>query len=302
METVKLKPATKDYIWGGNKFFRWGKEADSDRIAECWELSFRDDGPSLIDSGINQGKRLKDIASKEDIGLLASSFPFFPMLVKLIDAKDNLSIQVHPSDEYALKYENSYGKTEMWYILEAEKDALLYIGFNHDVSKEEIINRIANNTLLEALNAIKVQSGECYFIPSGTPHAIGRGITLLEVQQNSNLTYRLYDYGRVGKDGKLRELHIEKALKVMDFNKFYPIITKEGRLGYSPYFSTYKKKNDGSIIFANKESFIAITIVNGAGTLNNIPFSIGNTFFIPANQKARIKGQCTYLLMTVEAK
>ncbi len=302
MKTVKLKPAIKDYIWGGNKFFRWGKEADTDRIAECWELSFRDEGPSIIDSGKNKGKLLKDVASKEDIGFLASSFPFFPMLVKLIDAKDNLSIQVHPSDEYALKHENSYGKTEMWYIIEAEKNASLYIGFNDNVSKEEIVNRIAENTLIEALNDIKVKPGECYFIPSGTPHAIGKGITLLEVQQNSNLTYRLYDYGRIGKDGKSRELHIEKALKVMDFNKFYPVITKEGRLGYSPYFSTYLKKNDGSIILAKKESFIAITIVNGAGTLNNIPFSIGDTFFIPAGQKANITGECTYLMMTVEEK
>lgn len=302
METVKLKPATKDYIWGGNKLFQWGKETDSDRIAECWELSFRDDGPSLIDSGTNKGKRLKDIATKEDIGLLASSFPFFPMLVKLIDANDNLSIQVHPNDEYALKYENSYGKSEMWYIMEAEKDALLYIGFNHNVSKEEIVNRIANNTLLEALNVIEVQEGECYTVPAGTPHAIGRGITLLEVQQNSDLTYRLYDYGRVGKDGKPRELHIEKALKVMDFNKFYPIITKRGRLSYSRYFSTYKKKNDGLPIFANKESFIAITIIDGTGTLNDIPFSLGNTFFIPAGKKAIIRGECTYLMMTIEEK
>lgn len=302
METVKLKPAIKDYIWGGNKFFRWGKESDTDRIAECWELSFRDEGPSVIDSGINKGKLLKDIATKKDVGFLASSFPFFPMLVKLIDAKENLSIQVHPSDEYALKHENSYGKTEMWYIIEAEKNASLYIGFNHNVSKEEIVNRISENTLIEALNDIKVQPGECYFIPSGTPHAIGKGITLLEVQQNSNLTYRLYDYGRIGKDGKFRELHIEKALKVMDFDRFYPVITKEGRLGYSPYFSTYLKKNDGSIILAKKESFIAINIVNGVGTLNDIPFSIGDTFFIPAGQKANITGECTYLMMTVEEK
>lgn len=300
METVKLKPATKDYIWGGNKFFRWGKEADTDRIAECWELSFHDDGPSIIDSGIDKGKLLKNVAKKEDIGFLASSFSFFPMLVKLIDAKDNLSIQVHPSDEYALKNENSYGKTEMWYIIEAEKNALLYIGFNHDVSKKEIVNRIADNTLIEALNAIKVQPGECYFIPSGTPHAIGKGITLLEVQQNSNITYRLYDYGRLEKDGKPRELHIEKALKVMDFNQFCPIITKEGRLGYSPYFSTYKRKNDGSVILATKESFIAITITDGKGAINDIPFSKGDTFFIPAGKQASINGDCTYLLITVE--
>ncbi|MDD2434044.1 MAG: class I mannose-6-phosphate isomerase [Bacilli bacterium] len=300
MKTVKLKPATKDYIWGGTKFFSWGKETNADRIAECWELSFRDEGPSLIDSGINKGKRLKDVASQEDIGSLASSFPFFPMLVKLINAKDNLSIQVHPSDDHALKNEKSYGKTEMWYILEAEKDALLYIGFNRDVSKKEIIERITNNTLLEVLNAIKVQPGECYFIPSGTPHTIGKGITLLEVQQNSNLTYRLYDYARIGKDGKPRELHIEKALKVMDFNKFCPIITKEGRLGYSPYFSTYKNKNDGLPIIATKESFIAITISDGSGTINEIPFSKGNTFFIPAGQQASINGKCTYLMMTVE--
>ena len=139
----------------------------------------------------------------------------FPVLTKFIDAKNSISIQVHPSNEYALEHEHQYGKTEMWYVLDCEPGAFLYYGFDHEISREELEERIRNNTLTEVLNAVPVKKGDCFFIPSGTLHAICKGVVVVEVQQNSNVTYRVYDYGRVGADGKPRALHVKQALEVM---------------------------------------------------------------------------------------
>ena len=148
------------------------------------------------------------------LGTDCEKFEDFPILTKLIDAKDNLSIQVHPSNEYALEHEHQYGKTEMWYILDCEPGAFLYYGFDHAITKEEFERRIQDNTLTEVLNAAPVHKGDVFFNPSGTLHAICRGIVIAEIQQNSNVTYRVYDYGRVGADGKPRALHIRQALDV----------------------------------------------------------------------------------------
>ena len=187
MKTVKLKAKTKDYLWGGHKLFDYGKEGN-DIIAESWELSYFEGMESIIDSGEDKGKKLCDVVTKKELGTNIEKYPFFPMLVKLIDSAQNLSIQVHPDDDYARKYENSYGKNEMWYVVGAEKDAKLYIGFNKDVSKDELVNRIENNTLLDVMNHILVKPGDAYYIPAGTIHAIGKGCFILEIQQNSNLT------------------------------------------------------------------------------------------------------------------
>ena len=173
--------------------------------------------------------------TEQELGENVKVFPFFPVLIKLIDAKDNLSVQVHPSDEYALKYENSFGKTEMWYIVEAAQGAGIYLGFNRDVSKEEYETAIKENRLTELLNFYEVKAEECYFIPSGTIHAIGKGCLIYEIQQNSNLTYRVYDYGRKDKNGNERELHIDNALKVTNLNKLTPI-TFDNCLGKCEYF------------------------------------------------------------------
>ena len=148
------------------------------------------------------------------LGTHCEKFSEFPVLAKLIDAKKDLSIQVHPSNEYALEHEHQYGKTEMWYVLEAEPGASLYYGFTHEISKEEFERRIQDNTLTDVLNAVPVHKGDCFFIPSGTLHAIRKGIVVAEIQQNSNVTYRIYDYGRLGADGKPRQLHIPQALDV----------------------------------------------------------------------------------------
>ena len=301
MEVVKLRPYIKEIVWGGNTLREYGKVSDTKNIAECWELSLHKEGSSIIDSGENKGKALANVLTKEDSGEKCEKFAFFPTLIKLIDADRELSVQVHPSDEYALKNENSFGKTEMWYILEAKKGAGISLGFKRDTSKEEVEQKIKDNTLVDLLNFIEVKPGDCYFVKSGTVHAIGGGITLFEVQQNSALTFRLYDWGKLGMDGKPRELHIEKSLKVMNFKKFKPEEFKRPLLGECDYFSTYELEvNESAEINADKGSFISITFTDGKGLVNDISFAKGDTFFIPAGKVAEIKGHGKYLLTTIK--
>lgn len=301
MEIVKLKPAVKDYIWGGKKLKEWGKSSSSDIIAECWELSFNLDGPSLIDSGKDKGKFLKDIATPSDIGSVPASFQFFPILNKLIDAADNLSVQVHPSDDYALANEGQYGKTEMWYVIHAEPGSGLYVGFQNETTPEEVRDAVDKGTLLSLLSFHEVKEGETYFIPSGTVHAIGRGVMVMEIQQNSTLTYRLYDYKRLGKDGKPRELHLEKALKVLDYHPYNPPHFKKPCLGACSYFQVYEVPFDGEKnIVAPKDSFVSLTFVEGEGSFASLPFKKGDTFFVPCGKSGVIKGKGKAILSQVE--
>lgn len=285
MEIVKLYPECKDNIWGGVKLKeKYGKQTDKDPVAESWELSFHKDGPTRLENGAT----LQDTATEQDLGKNCKDFPFFPMLAKLIDAKQDLSVQVHPSDAYALKNENSFGKTEMWYIVEAEKGAGIYLGFKRDVTKAEYETAIKNHTLTDLLNFFEVQAGECYFIPSGTIHAIGSGCLICEIQQNSNLTYRVYDYGRKDKNGKERELHVEKALKVTALEKYeydpLSIATAQGELlGISRYFTTTAVCVSGEkSIFVDKNTFKCVTCVSGEGTIDGKKVTLGDSWFVPA--------------------
>ncbi|MGN0552633.1 MAG: type I phosphomannose isomerase catalytic subunit, partial [Oscillospiraceae bacterium] len=210
MYPLKLKPAFKDYLWGGTKLRDvYGKDCSFDKVAESWELSCHKDGNSVIDNGEAKGMTLAEYIEKKGKAILGKNcerFENFPVLIKLIDAKDNLSVQVHPDNEYAMRVEGEYGKTEMWYIVDCDEGAELIYGFKGNVSKEEFAERIKNNTLLEITNSVPVKKGDVFFIRSGTLHAIGKGILIAEIQQNSNTTYRVYDYGRVGADGKTRPL------------------------------------------------------------------------------------------------
>ena len=213
MPILKLTPSCKDYLWGGSRLRTdFGIKSDLDPLAEAWVLSCHPDGASYLPDGTTLAAYIA--AHPGCLGTDCDRFEQFPILTKFIDAKQNISVQVHPSNDYALKNEHQYGKTEMWYVLDCLPGAYLYYGFDHEISKEELAERIKNNTLTEVLNAVPVHKGDCFFIPSGTLHAICKGIVIAEVQQNSNVTYRVYDYGRVGADGKPRALHIEKALDV----------------------------------------------------------------------------------------
>lgn len=301
MEVVKLRPYIKEIVWGGNTLRNYGKVFEGKNIAECWELSLHKEGSSIIDSGINKGKPLSEVLTKEDCGEKCNKFEFFPTLIKLIDADRELSVQVHPSDEYALKNYNSFGKTEMWYILEAKKGAGIYLGFNKDTTKEEVEQKIKDNTLVDLLNFIEVKPGDCYFVKSGTVHAIGGGITLFEVQQNSALTFRLYDWGKLGMDGKPRQLHVKESLDVLNFKKFEPTRFNRPLLGECDYFSTSEHLvSEKSEIMANMGSFISLTFVEGSGKINSITYKKGDTFFIPVGKIAKIEGSGKYLLTTIK--
>ena len=200
---LKLKPAVKEIIWGGDKLkTAYGKEAPFDKLAESWELTVRPDGMNVIENGEYAGMTLGEYIEKAGNSVIAAGYDAdrFPLLIKFIDARDRLSIQVHPSDDYALANENEYGKTEVWYIVEADEGAELVFGLSRDYTKEAFDKAVAENTVETLLNRVKVHAGEVYFIPSGLVHAIGAGILICEIQQNSNVTYRVYDYGRLGKD------------------------------------------------------------------------------------------------------
>ncbi len=296
MQISKLYPECKDYVWGGENLIKnYGKKTDKLPCAESWELSFHNDGLTKLENG----KTLLETVTQNELGENVKGFPFFPVLIKFIDAKQNLSIQVHPSDDYALKYENSFGKTEMWYIVEAEEGAGIYLGFKNDVTKQEYELAIKENRLTELLNFYPVKSGECYFIPSGTVHAIGKGCLICEIQQNSNLTYRVYDYGRVDKNGNPRELHVEKALKVSNLQRHENNVLIGQTIGASKYFSV-KKLSGNNLILAPKNSFQCVTCISGYGTIDGQTISKGDSYFVPANHKEYIiKGSVEILLTEI---
>ena len=298
-KVVKLKPVIKSYIWGGQYFQKFGK-GDQEVISELWELSLRDGNSSIITSGEHNGEDLNKIITKEDVGPAQDRFPYFPLLIKLIDAKRDLSVQVHPSDDYALKNENSFGKSEMWHIIDADEGAGLYVGLKENSSKEEIEKRLKNGTILEALNFVRVKPGDTYVINPGTIHAIGAGVRLIEIQQNSDLTYRLFDYNRLDKDGKPRELHIEKALKVIDYSKYNMQKNQTSVLADNQYFRVRRESFDGEMeISANRNSFVSFTFIEGKGTVDGIKFQQFDTFFLPFGKKCTVKGNGVVVLSEV---
>lgn len=296
---VKLQPALKDYIWGGTKLKKlFGKQSEHN-VAESWELSFNADGPSVITSGEFAGRKLCDVATAQDLGKNAARFPFFPVLNKLIDADSNLSVQVHPSDGYALEHEGQFGKTEMWHILQAEQGARIYLGLNRDLTENEFAEAIESKDILRCLNAVPVHAGETYFIPSGTLHAIGAGVTLYEIQQNSTLTYRVYDYDRKDKFGNARALHIDKAKQVANLTKYdVPNPARECLLGKCKYFAAYRYAGGNSFCFA--DSFCAVTAVEGNVSLGDITLNQGETAFVSAGERFAVSGSGTYILTCVE--
>ncbi|MGI6085010.1 MAG: type I phosphomannose isomerase catalytic subunit [Acetivibrionales bacterium] len=299
---IKLIPAFKDYLWGGNLLkTKYNKKSDKEIIAESWELSCHEDGESVVASGNYSGRTLTEFIKSEGKDVLGSrskKFDDFPILIKLIDAKNDLSIQVHPDNEYAKQHEGGSGKTEMWYVLECEEGASLIYGFRKPVSKNEFYGRIKDHTLLDIVNRVPVKKGDVFFIEAGTLHAIGKGIVLAEVQQSSNLTYRIYDYGRLGADNKPRQLHIEKALEVTNLDpserKIGALGNPEEKEGYirtllaeCEYFKTetIEIKTEATF-FANEESFVSIICLEDDATIvyenENMDIKKGDSIFLPA--------------------
>ncbi len=321
MKLEKLTPAFKDYLWGGTKLREvYGKPCDFDKVAESWELSTHPAGESRVDGGAYNGLTLSQYFQQvpQALGKNAAAFESFPVLIKLIDAKDPLSIQVHPSDEYALRVEGEYGKTEMWVIVDCEPGAFLYFGVNRPVSKEEFRQRIEDNTVLEVLNKVEVHPGDVFFIQAGTIHAIGAGILICEIQQNSNCTYRVYDYDRRGADGRPRELHIEKALDVCRLepsdtaSRLGEVKALAGgtvqQLGACKYFSTEKLIVEEALTLeVGEDSFVSLLATDGSGWVegpeNKLAFRAGDSLLVPAGAgKVRVTGQAVLVKTTVPAQ
>lgn len=298
MYILKLNPVFKDYLWGGTKLRdEYGFESNLDKLAEGWMLSCHKDGENTIVNGELSGKTLTEVlkSNPEFLGENGNKFEYFPILIKLIDAKNDLSVQVHPDNEYAMRVEKEYGKTECWYILDCEEGAELIYGFNREISSEEFKEKIADNTFLETVNKVKVKKGDLFFIEAGTLHAIGSGIFLAEIQQNSNTTYRVYDYGRLGADGKPRDLHVEKAIDVTKCTPPTRDTNPEGELvianGYNTqlltscdlFNVTKVTVTEKYVDIADNKSFISILVTDGCGHIDEIEFKKGDSLFIPAN-------------------
>lgn len=300
-----LQPACKEALWGGQKLKEhFGKQADLDNIAESWECSTHPEGPSTVTTGEHKGMLLTEVLQKypEYLGTHPRSKGELPILVKFIDARQKLSVQVHPDDEYAKLYERGQlGKTEMWYVLEADKDAELIYGFYSDMDSVAVRQSLANGTIEKYLQKVKVQQDDVFYIPAGTVHGIGAGNLIAEVQESSNLTYRLYDYDRTDKQGQKRELHLEKALAVADLKGQQPPRV----LRYTPgcateflcrckYFQVERlllnteDKKKLAELYTGSNSFQALLCIDGAGQLvmsdgEKLTYTKGSCIFIPAN-------------------
>ena len=308
MGILFLKPALKETIWGGNRIRNdFNMETDLNNVAEAWVLSCHEDGECTVIGGEFDGKTLSDVLENEiGMGSLGTnckdcrSIEDFPILIKLIDADDKLSVQVHPDDEYAAANEKDVrGKTEAWYIIDCDDDAELIYGFNDDLSKEEFRNAIENGTLLDKVNRAKVKPGDVAFISSGTLHAIGKGILLAEVQQSCNTTYRVFDYNRTGLDGKPRELHIDKAVDVTKCTIPDGTLEPEGMpvkhdgyvsilLSECPYFTMTSIDIDTLYADdADEKSFVSLVVLEGNGTIKcgeeTRELKKGDSIFIPAD-------------------
>lgn len=315
MKPLKLTPAYKDYIWGGTKLkTKYGKKTDISPVAESWELSCHKDGLSIVDGGEFDGKTLASVIEKNpDVLGTNCKSKELPILIKLIDAADNLSVQVHPNDEQAKEWEKQNGKTEMWYVVEAEKDAKITFGVLEEIDKARLEREIKNKTVESVLNTVSSKKGDVFFVEAGTIHAIGKGNVIAEIQQNSNVTYRLYDYGRVGKDGKERELHIEKGVKAANCKKVdareIPVCSDGTRiLASCDYFEVKEIKVNGEkTLIADEKSYHALIVTEGDVELYCEGYSetltAGQTVFIPANLgEYTLSGKATVLLTTNSIK
>lgn len=319
-EIFRLRPAFQNYLWGGSRLKEvFHKESPYEITAESWELSAHPDGQSVIEGGPFSGMKFGAFVHTQKsavCGWKSEMFDRFPVLIKFIDAKQPLSIQIHPDDDYALINEGEFGKNEVWYVLEAEPDAYLYCGLSRDVEKDELQQRIADHTITEVLNRMSVKAGDVIFVPSGTIHAIGSGILLVEIQQNSNSTYRVYDYDRVDANGHHRQLHIEKAMDVVS-TKYYlpdkgglkPPAQKEGYteqlLAQCKYFRCVKYDVQEEVVLTmDDSSFRSIVVLSGGGMMRvhqeTCKLHPGDSFFVRAGRKRiHIQGKCSFIATNI---
>ena len=333
---MMLRPTGKDYLWGGRRLNdEFEKNIDMFPLAETWECSTHPDGPSFITGGEYDGMKLSDVlkAHPEYLGThlkgrnrLNTSAKTdgtdageaeLPILIKFIDADKDLSVQVHPDDEYAREHENGQrGKTEMWYVLDAAKDARLIYGLDRDMTVDGMRQAINNGTLNRYLQTVPVKKDDVFFVEAGTIHALGAGILVAEIQENSNLTYRLYDYDRTDRKGNKRELHIEKSLRVARLKSVseprQPLRVLKYRQGAASellcrcrYFEVYRmlintERRQRVIYQADSVSYRVLLCVNGCGTISyedeSMNFYKGDCIFVPADSvELNLHGQAQFL-------
>lgn len=316
MGILKLKPVGKDYLWGGDRLnTEYKKNIPLSPLAETWECSVHPDGPSTVVGGVYDGMTLAEVLEEhpEYMGTKIPEGQEFPILVKFIDAKKDLSVQVHPDDAYAREYEHQNGKTEMWYVLDAEPGAHLIYGFEHPVTEEILRQAVEEGTLDKHLHKQYVKKGDVVFVPAGTVHGIGAGILVAEIQESSNVTYRVYDYNRVDKNGKKRELHFDKAVRVMNMEALTEKQESSRMVQYEPgcareilrtckYFETERIHVQPICGFEVKDaSFQVILCLEGHGILrdgegNQVSFVKGDCLFLPAGSgRCRIQGSTEVL-------
>jgi mannose-6-phosphate isomerase len=302
---LKFTPLFKYRIWGGEKLkTELNKQYTEENIGESWEISDVSGDETVVAKGTLKGKTLRDLI-KEFKGDFVGQAVYekfgveFPLLIKFIDAKTPLSIQVHPSNEIAKKRHNSFGKNEMWYVMQADDDAELIVGFDEKIDKDKYYKHLENNTILNVMHHEDVQKGDTFYIPTGRVHAIGSGVLLAEIQQTSNITYRIYDYDRVDeKTGDKRELHNDLAIDVIDYEVYESYKTKyefkkntSNKLVHSPYFRTNILDISDTVEkdYSYIDSFIIYMCVEGSAEIisneNTFLLNTGETILIPANNK-----------------
>lgn len=296
-EPLRLKPCLRSYLWGGTRLREEYHKTGAGVIAESWELSVRADGPTYIDSGAHCGESLADVLRADPVGMAGTRCGVapFPLLIKLIDAQKDLSVQVHPSDASACREKGEQGKTEMWYVVDCEPESTLFLGFSRAVTPDELRQRAQDGTICEVLNRVAVHPGDVFFVRPGTVHAIGAGILVAEIQQNSDTTFRVYDYNRLGADGKPRQLHLERAIEVMNCapaqgaadtllpcppDGVQEVLTCE-------YFRVRRAEVKRRIDLSTEGgSFTHLMCVRGGGDIlcggRNYPFRQGDSYFLPA--------------------
>lgn len=313
---LKFEPLLKSTIWGGNKIIPLKHlYSDMQNVGESWEISGVKDNETVVATGEHKGKRLNALVEELGEKLLGkdnySRFGNeFPLLIKFIDAQQPLSIQVHPTDEIAKRQGKPRGKTEMWYVMNSDKDATLLSGLKKHITPEEYKAMVADNTICDAIAEYSVKEGDCFFLPAGRIHAIGAGCLLAEIQQTSDVTYRIYDYKRRDANGNYRELHTELAAESIDYTvehdyrTTYAAQKNQGvQLVSCPYFTTAVYDIDEPMILDYEEldSFVILIAVGGEGTLTDengetTSFKAGETILIPATAKeVKIEGTVKFL-------
>ncbi len=302
---IKFEPILKEKIWGGEKLIKLlGKKSDKKNIGESWEISDVNDDVSVVANGFLKGKTLKEIIVEYGDKLVGENVYTkfgnkFPLLIKFIDAKTPLSIQLHPNDELAKKRHNSFGKTEMWYVMQADKKSNLIVGFKENINSKVYLNHLNNKNLVDILNFEEAKKGDAYVIGAGRVHSIGEGVLLAEIQQASDITYRIYDWDRKDDNGNYRDLHTKQAIDAIDYKfqenyktSYSKIENRASKIVSCPYYTTNILPINGKVLIDHfdKDSFVIYMCVKGKVTIEynsnlSISLNLGETVLIPADLK-----------------